>query len=393
MASHSSSNDALLRRPKDFEKFLNAVVDFLAYKGPGKPVLLSHLGSGVSVQGEWAALKNTGIVGKSTSMKHVLQGFPHICNVSFNKRGKIVVVLSESSLLSVSCSSPSTLVCPACNTPAQRSTANFCDGCGQRLSVEEAAGDTPPDEIKVDAARTLLAAKAAPWKRSPPPAPPPAIACVQDSAAHTAMARPVNIVPPGSRAPFCLEVDEDAQVIGSTIEAAGGKRIEGRDKDFLDLAFETIRSKSWGEGIEVKEELGHDGEQIDKCEPLWHQERVPVSKLHYTQSSIKREFTDGRQFDALLADLLSGDVNLDTDERMVLEVIRKNNGKYYSTGNRRLKVFKMYQEECEHEVCVTCRVFPWHPAYDRFMERYGKRERSGLTDGDCIRVRKAPRFR
>ena len=35
----------------------------------------------------------------------------------------------------------------------------------------------------------------------------------------------------------------------------------------------------------------------------------------------------------------------------------KNNGKYYSTGNRRLKVFKIYQEECEHEVCVTYRMF------------------------------------
>jgi hypothetical protein len=37
----------------------------------------------------------------------------------------------------------------------------------------------------------------------------------------------------------------------------------------------------------------------------------------------------------------------------------------------------MYQEECEHEVCVTCQVFPWHPAYDRCMDRYGERERSG----------------
>jgi hypothetical protein len=59
------------------------------------------------------------------------------------------------------------------------------------------------------------------------------------------------------------ESDWHAQVIGATIEAAGGKRLEGR-------------SKSWGEGIEVKEELGHDGEPIDKHGPLWHKERVPA---------------------------------------------------------------------------------------------------------------------
>ena len=82
---------------------------------------------------------------------------------------------------------------------------------------------------------------------------------------------------------------------------------------------------------------------------------------------------------------------LDTNTSMVLEVIRRN-GEYYSTGNRRLKVLKMFQEESEHQILVTCRVFPWHPAYGRFMERYAERQRSGLTDEDDIPVRKAPRF-
>ena len=35
--------------------------------------------------------------------------------------------------------------------------------------------------------------------------------------------------------------------------------------------------------MEVKEELGHDGKQMDKRDSLWHKERVPVSKLPYTQ--------------------------------------------------------------------------------------------------------------
>ena len=36
------------------------------------------------------------------------------------------------------------------------------------------------------------------------------------------------------------------------IEAAAGTRLEGRDKDFLDFAFEVICSRGQGDGIEVK---------------------------------------------------------------------------------------------------------------------------------------------
>ena len=61
-----------------------------------------------------------------------------------NEGGKLIVVLSEkywqTPVSGLSCSLSSALVCPACKAHAQRSTARFCDECGQRLHVE-AAGD------------------------------------------------------------------------------------------------------------------------------------------------------------------------------------------------------------------------------------------------------------
>ena len=56
-------------------------------------------------------------------------------------------------------------------------------------------------------------------------------------------------------------------------------------------------------------------------------------------------------------------------------------GKLHSPRARtwRLKVMKMYREEAGQEVYVRCKVFPWDPAYDRFMERYSERLAAGLT--------------
>ena len=46
--------------------------------------------------------------------------------------------------------------------------------------------------------------------------------------------------------------------------------------DFLALAFEHIRSKSRSADIEVKEELGQDGETVSEYGTLGYKERVPV---------------------------------------------------------------------------------------------------------------------
>ena len=68
-------------------------------------------------------------------------------------------------------------------------------------------------------------------------------------------------------------------------------------------------------------------------------------------------------------------------------------GKLHSPRARtwRLKVMKMYREEAGQEVYVRCKVFPWDPAYDRFMERYSERLAAGLTDTDSVPVRKRGR--
>ena len=158
--------------------------------------------------------------------------------------------------------------------------------------------------------------------------------------------------------------------------------MEGRDQMSLELALEFISSKV-NQVNPVKVEEEEEGGQ-------WHKKALPISKLRYSQKSIKMEFKDGRQFNELLKDLRSGRVNPESHPKMLLEVVEAS-GRFYSNDNRRLKVLKMFREETKREVFVQCKVFPWHPAYERFQERYSERQAAGLADSDDIRVRKAPR--
>ena len=71
---------------------------------------------------------------------------------------------------------------------------------------------------------------------------------------------------------------------------------------------------------------------------------------------------------------------------MVLEVV-KVNGTYYSNDNRRLNVLREYMHDLGREVYVQCRVFEWHRAYERWLDRYKDRTGEGLRDSDGIWLR------
>ena len=91
--------------------------------------------------------------------------------------------------------------------------------------------------------------------------------------------------------------------------------------------------------------------------------------------------------ESLLRDLHSRKVDPTKHVNMVLEVV-KVNGTYYSNDNRRLKVLREYQHDLGREFYVQCRVFEWHRAYGRYLERYGKRLNAGYRDWHGISVRK-----
>ena len=90
--------------------------------------------------------------------------------------------------------------------------------------------------------------------------------------------------------------------------------------------------------------------------------------------------------ESLLRDLHSRKVDPTKHANMVLEVV-KVNGTYYSNDNRRLKVLREYQHDLGRELYVQCRVFEWHRAYGRWLDRYIERTDAFLGDEDGIQVR------
>ena len=114
---------------------------------------------------------------------------------------------------------------------------------------------------------------------------------------------------------------------------------------------------------------------------------LPLSELKYTQKSINGVFRDGSTLESLLRDLHSRKVDPTRHPSMILEVV-KVNGTYYSNDNRRLNVLRDYMHDLGREVHVQCRVFEWHRAYERYLERYVERVGAGYGDSDGILVRK-----
>ena len=114
---------------------------------------------------------------------------------------------------------------------------------------------------------------------------------------------------------------------------------------------------------------------------------LPLSELKYTQKSINGVFRDGSTLESLLRDLHSRKVDPTRHAGMILEVV-KVNGTYYSNDNRRLNVLRDYMHDLGREVYVQCRVFEWHRAYERYLERYVERVGAGYRDSDGILVRK-----
>ena len=113
---------------------------------------------------------------------------------------------------------------------------------------------------------------------------------------------------------------------------------------------------------------------------------LPLSELKYTQKSSNGVFRDGSTLESLLRDLHSRKVDPTRHPSMILEVV-KVNGTYYSNDNRRLNVLRDYMHDLGREVHVQCRVFEWHRAYERYLERYVERVGAGYRDSDGILVR------
>ena len=180
----------------------------------------------------------------------------------------------------------------------------------------------------------------------------------------------------------CDVEDDDVAIVSACIVSAGS----------LERAFDLIRSEL---PVVVKAEPVDDGgahesaQDIDFCvQQAWPQMRLlPLSELKYTQKSINGVFRDGSTLESLLRDLHSRKVDPTRHAGMILEVV-KVNGTYYSNDNRRLNVLRDYMHDLGREVHVQCRVFEWHRAYERYLERYVERVDAGYTDGHGILVRK-----
>ena len=180
----------------------------------------------------------------------------------------------------------------------------------------------------------------------------------------------------------CDVQDDDVAIVSACIVSAGS----------LERAFDLIRSEL---PVVVKAEPVDDGgahesaQDTDFCvQQAWPQMRLlPLSELKYTQKSINGVFRDGSILESLLRDLHSRKVDPTRHAGMILEVV-KVNGTYYSNDNRRLNVLRDYMHDLGREVHVQCRVFEWHRAYERYLERYVERVGAGYRDWDGILVRK-----
>ena len=74
---------------------------------------------------------------------------------------------------------------------------------------------------------------------------------------------------------YFLEVDEEADIIVATILAVGGESLQSRDETSVEMELEIMCSKM--KTVTVKEDTA-----------TWHTKTLAVSKLLYTQRSIKR---------------------------------------------------------------------------------------------------------
>lgn len=182
---------------------------------------------------------------------------------------------------------------------------------------------------------------------------------------------------------LCCDVeDDDVAIVSACIGSAGS----------LERAFDLIRSEL---PVVVKAEQVDDGGAHESAQDTdfhsgqqaWPQMRLlPLSELKYTQKSINGVFRDGSTLESLLRDLHSRKVDPTRHAGMILEVV-KVNGTYYSNDNRRLNVLRDYMHDLGREVHVQCRVFEWHRAYERYLERYVERVGAGYRDSDGILVR------
>ena len=186
--------------------------------------------------------------------------------------------------------------------------------------------------------------------------------------------------------PLGYDGEDDVAIVSACVVSAGS----------LERAFELIRSELVPVKVEEVDDEGAlesvQGKDCHSGQQAWPQMRLlPLSELKYTQKSINGVFRDGSTLEGLLRDLHSRKVDPTRHANMVLEVV-KVNGTHYSNDNRRLKVLREYMHDLGRELYVQCRVFEWHCAYGRWLDRYIERTDAGLGDADGIRLRKKRRL-
>ncbi|CAK0899428.1 unnamed protein product [Prorocentrum cordatum] len=118
---------------------------------------------------------------------------------------------------------------------------------------------------------------------------------------------------------------------------------------------------------------------------------VRIDQLKYTQYNINSTFSDGREFDTLIAQLDSGEIDPMKARFLRLEVVKVYGGQgectLFCNDNRRLYCLKEHARRQAKPVCIRAEIHPWNgPSTDaacgRFAERFNTR-----NGGEGIAIR------
>lgn len=78
---------------------------------------------------------------------------------------------------------------------------------------------------------------------------------------------------------------------------------------------------------------------------------ISPSEIRYSQDTMRSRFRNGNPIEETLINLLSGKITVDDIPRIS---VAEKDGKYYSMDNRRLYVFKRFEEEKVTKIKIKC---------------------------------------